>query len=189
MIIYTTAKNKEDLEGIFALQKANLKINLSAQEIEKDGFVTVSHSYKSLEILNAIEPHIIAKDGDLLVGYILAMTKQSKFEIPIIIPMFKEFEKIPFKNSWVSNFDYMVVGQVCIHKNYRGQGVFEKCFQLYKNSFAEKYNFSITEIAETNYRSRKAHSKVGFKEIHSYQDANKNEWVIVLWDWNSTTAE
>lgn len=43
MMEYTLAKSDEDLEGILSLQKANLKKNLTLQEIEKDGYVTVDH--------------------------------------------------------------------------------------------------------------------------------------------------
>ncbi|RXJ50201.1 GNAT family N-acetyltransferase [Gelidibacter gilvus] len=186
MIHYTTNKNKAYLKGICTLQKANLKNNLSDQEIEMYGFVTVDHTLEMLEDLNAIEPQIVAKDDKGVIGYVLAMTKKSKFDIPIILPMFEEFEKIDYKGRWVSEYNYLVVGQVCVHKNYRGRGVFEKCFHLYKNTFAGRYDFAITEIAVTNQRSRKAHKKVGFEEIHTYTDSYQTEWVVVLWDWNDS---
>jgi hypothetical protein len=185
MIIYTTTKNKADLKEIYALQKANLKKNLSEQEIESDGFVTVDHNWETLEKLNSIEPHIIAKDDKEIIGYVLAMTKKSRYDIPIIFPMFNEFEKITYEGKLLSDYAYMVVGQVCVHKNYRGKGVFENCYRIYKKTFVNRYDFSITEIALTNHRSRNAHKKVGFKEIHSYKDSNQNEWVIVVWDWNN----
>ena len=183
MIIYTTAANKADLNAISVLQKANLRKNLSKEDVETYGFVTVDHSLEMLEELHAIEPQIIAKDGAEVIAYVLAMTKKSRYDIPIICPMFEEFDKVIYKGKLVSDYNYMVVGQVCIHKNYRGMGVFEKCFQVYKNTFVDRYEFSITEIAVTNHRSRKAHKKVGFEEIHFYKDVNDTEWVIVVWDW------
>ena len=183
MIIYTTSRNKADLKGIYALQKANLKKNLSEQEIESDGFVTIDHNLETLEKLNAVESHIIAIDDGEIIGYVLAMTKKSKYDIPIIFPMFEEFEKITYEGKLVSEYEYMVVGQTCVHKNYRGKGIIENCFRVYKETFANRYDFSITEIALTNHRSRNAHKKVGFKEIHSYIDLNQTEWVIVVWDW------
>lgn len=187
MINYsTTYRNKADLEGISTLQKANLKKNLSNQEIETYGFVTVDHSLEMLENLNSIEPQIVAKDDKEVIGYVLAMTKLSKSDIPIILPMFEEFEKIDYNGQLVSEYNYMVVGQVCVHKNYRGKGVFEKCFQLYKDTFADRYDICITEIALANHRSRNAHKKVGFKEIHIYTDSYQTQWVIVLWDWSDS---
>src|SRR5690554_592589 len=126
MITYTTAKNEDELRGILALQKANLKKNLSEEEIKRDGFVTVDHTYELLNKLHDIAPHIIAKDKSEVVGYVLAMTKKSRFDIPIIFPMFEEFDNIVFKGKTVSDYNYMVVGQACIHKDYRGRGLVER---------------------------------------------------------------
>lgn len=183
MMKYTIAKNGDDLEGIYTLQKSNLRKNLSENEIESDGFVTVDHNRETLGKLNSIEPHIIAKEGGEIIGYILAMTKKSRFDIPIIFPMFAEFDRITYKGKVVSNYNYMVVGQACIHKNYRGKGIIEGCFRRYRKAFSKRYDFSITEIAKTNHRSLNAHKKMGFKEVHSYADSNQTEWVIVVWDW------
>ena len=185
MITYTTTKTEADLKGIYALQKANLKINLSEQEINQQGFVTVSHDLETLQKLSAIEPHIIAKDDEHIVGYVLAMTEASKYDVPIIFPMFEEFDKIIYQRKLVSEFNYMVVGQVCVHKDYRGLGIFSKCYDLYRNTFGNRYEFCITEIAVSNQRSRNAHKKIGFQEIHFYTDADQIEWVIVVWDWNN----
>lgn len=185
MIIYKKTRDKEDLKGILALQKANLKKNLSEQEIESDGFVTVDHTWETLEKLTSIEPHVIAKEDKEIIGYVLAMTKRSRNDIPIILPMFAEFDKITYAGKLVSEYNYMVVGQACVHKNYRGKGIIENCFRVYKDTFANRYDFSITEIAKTNLRSINAHKKVGFKEIHSYKDPNDNEWIIVVWDWKN----
>lgn len=184
MIRYTVKNSKSNLKGVFALQKANLKKNLSKEEIERDGFVTVDHEWETLENFSNIEPHIIALDKEKVVGYVLAMTKVSRFDLPIIFPMFDEFEKISYKGKVVAEYNYMVVGQACIHKDYRGQGIIENCFQLYKETFANRYEFSITEIAALNHRSLKAHKKVGYEEIHTYTDANETEWIVVVWDWN-----
>src|SRR5690554_7320579 len=92
MISYTTTKNEAELKGIYTLQKANLKKNLSKEAIGADGFVTVNHKWETLKKLHTIEPHVIAKDKEEVVGYVLAMTKASRFDIPIIFPMFAEFE-------------------------------------------------------------------------------------------------
>ncbi|HLV41378.1 MAG TPA: hypothetical protein VKY37_03805, partial [Brumimicrobium sp.] len=106
MITYSLTKNNSELKGILTLQKANLKRNLSKEEIEKNGFVTVDHTPEALESLANIEPHAIAKNGEKIVGYVLAMTKESRYELPIIYPMFEEFDKIIYKGKIVSDYDY-----------------------------------------------------------------------------------
>ncbi|MCO6496830.1 MAG: GNAT family N-acetyltransferase [Chitinophagaceae bacterium] len=183
MVTYTTAVSKSDLEGILKLQKANLPRNLNVAEIESQGFVTVDHSYKLLKKMNDTEPHVIAKDGDKVAGYVLAMTKELRNEIPILFPMFSVFDNIAYNGKKISDFNYMLVGQVCVDKAYRGQGVFDNCYEYYRKCYGNRYDFAITEIAVTNTRSLKAHRRVGFEEIYFYTGPDKTEWIVVIWDW------
>ena len=183
MIDYTTADTENDLGGILRLQKSNLPVNLSDDEIRSQGFVTVIHSYADLLKLNNIEPHIIAKDNGQVIAYLLAMTKQSGHDIPVLIPMFMIFEEVIFGGKMISDYNYMVVGQVCVDKQYRGQGILDKCYWRYREQFKGKYDFAITEIAATNPRSLNAHKRIGFTEIHRYSTPDDVEWSVVIWDW------
>lgn len=183
MISYTTSTTDQELLGILALQKANLADGLTAAEIESQGFVTVTHSFAELKKLNDVENHIIAKDGDSIIAYLLAMTQHSRFDIPVLIPMFEMFTQLLFSDKPISSYNYMAVGQVCVDKNYRGVGILDNCYAAYKNRFKEKYDFAITEIVCTNLRSLNAHKRIGFKEIHRYNASNNTEWSIVVWDW------
>ena len=186
MINYTTSDTRDDLAGILHLQKSNLLKALTKEEIQSQGFLTVNHSYEELKNLNDIEKHIIAKDGDKIIAYLLAMTEQSKFEIPILVPMFEIFGKTSFAGKLISDYNYIVVGQACVGKQYRGQGVLDNCYSAYKNHFINKYDFAITEIASTNTRSLNAHKRIGFKEINTYISTDKTEWHVVLWDWKES---
>lgn len=183
MVTCTAADSKSDLEGILSLQKANLARGLSPEEIQSQGFVTVDHSYEQLKKLNDIEKHVIAKDNDKVVGYVLAMTQKSRYDIPILIPMFEAFDKIVVDGKSVNAWNYIIIGQVCVDKAYRGQGIFDRCYTAYRNFYGSKYDFAITEIATTNTRSLQAHHRIGFKEINSYLAPDKTEWVVVVWDW------
>ena len=184
MIHYTTSVTKNDLQGILKLQKANLSAALSKEEIKSQGFVTVMHNYDELKKLNEIEKHIVAKEDDKIIAYLLAMTKQSKYEIPVLIPMFEMFDTIFFEGKLISLYNYIVVGQVCVDKKYRAQGIIDNCYAFYRDHFKSKYDFAITEIASTNMRSINAHKRIGFQEIHRYV-ANNTEWSIVLWNWKT----
>jgi len=184
MVNYTTANNITDLQAILALQKANLAQGLTLEERQSQGFVTVNHSFDQLKNLNDYEKHIIAKDNDKIIGYLLAMTKLSKFDIPILVPMFNAFGSILYGYRKVDDYNFIVVGQVCIDKEYRGKGILDNCYSAYKNYYSDKYDFAITEIASDNLRSINAHKRIGFKEIHSYIAPDNTEWMVVLWDWN-----
>lgn len=185
MISYTNSKSVEDLSEIITLQKRNLLQNLKDSEMKHQGFLTVAYTIDELKKMHDKEYNIIAKDQNKIVGYILAMTKKSKADIPILIPMFDCFDKIKHQGKVISNYNYIVVGQVCIDKEYRGKGLFDGSYETYKNNFKNKYDFAITEIATTNTRSRAAHKRIGFEEIYAYKDFNGTEWRIVIWDWNT----
>ena len=182
MIEFTRSKTKQDLWGILALQKENLVQNITQEEKETQGFVMVQHSYEIMESLHSIEPHIIAKDGHLVVAYCLAMTKNSRKDIPMLIPMFEQFDTLDYKGKKVSEYDYMSVGQVCVGKDYRGQGIIQQLYEAYQEAFSKNYDFAITEIATQNLRSLKAHQKVGFEVVKTFKDEFE-EWAIVIWDW------
>lgn len=182
-LVYTTSKSKKDLSGIIELQKNNLAVNLTTDEILSQGFVTVIHSLEDLQHMNAIEQHIICKDDEIVVAYLLAMTPQSQKDIPVLIPMFELFKTVLHKGKAVSLYNYIVVGQVCVDKAYRGQGILDKCYEAYKKQFERKYDFAVTEIATRNLRSIKAHQRIGFTEVHQYTSPDNEEWSIVIWQW------
>lgn len=184
MISYSTSNTKEELEGILKLQQSNLALGLTVDEIQSQGFVTVQHTYDVLKNMNDLEKHVIAKDEEAVIGYVLAMTKQSRSAVPVLVPMFEIFDQIVYSEQIISELNYIVVGQVCVGKAYRGQGIFDDCYSAYKKIYSSKYDLAITEIASTNTRSLNAHKRIGFKEIHSYIDPEKTEWVVVAWDWN-----
>lgn len=184
MIRYLRASAEADLKGILQLQQQNLAPALTAAELNSQGFVTVTHSLEMLQQLNDIEPHIIAKDGEDVVAYLLAMTAQSQDDIPVLRPMFRLFRNVPFAGKMIADFHYLVVGQVCVDKNYRSRGILDKCYALYRESFKDTYDFAVTEIAASNPRSLHAHKRIGFAEVHRYTAPDSVEWVIVVWNWN-----
>lgn len=185
MIAFMQADSKKDLEGILHLQKANLATNLSAVERQSQGFVTVMHTYEQLSKLNDDEKHIVAKDNDTVVGYLLAMTQKSKSDIPVLIPMFNIFNELFVNGRSIADHTYIVVGQVCIDKLYRGQGLLDQCYAAYKKYYRNKYTFAITEIATANARSLNAHKRIGFETLKTYKAPDNVEWEIVVWDWQN----
>ncbi|MDX1544003.1 MAG: GNAT family N-acetyltransferase [Christiangramia sp.] len=183
-ICFRLTQSEEDLHKILDLQKQNLKQNLDPDEVMTQGFVTVQHSFEQLKNLHELEPHLIAEKNDELAGYLLAMTRDSENEIPVLKPMFKRFGELQYKNEALEDFNYLVVGQVCVAKDYRGKGILDSCYAAYHEFYKEKYDFAITEIAKDNQRSLKAHLRIGFKIIDSYFDETGTEWIVILWDWN-----
>lgn len=184
-ITYGLTSTSQDLLSIIELQKANLPANITAEEKQQQGFVTVVHSIEDLTKLHDIEPHVIAKADDRVVAYLLAMTAASSQDIPVLVPMFNIFNQTVFQEKCIAEYQYLVVGQVCVDKAFRGQGILDQCYQEYRRTFADKYDFAITEIDGENRRSLRAHQRIGFEEIVRYQSPDGTDWSIVLWDWNA----
>ena len=184
MIQYTTAKTVFDLEQILTLQKVNLPNNLAESEIESQGFVTVSHAPGLLAKMNAKKPHIIAKSNNRVIGYALVMLEIFKDQIPVLVPMFEQIKSIMHEGKLMSEIDFFIMGQVCIAKDFRGQGIFKGLFEKMKTEMANDFQMIVTEVATRNIRSMKAHAKVGFKTIKEYQADNGEEWAIIAWNWS-----
>ena len=74
------------------------------------------------------------------------------------------------------------MGQVCIDKAYRGQGVFRGLYQKMKVELHKKYDLLITEVAANNPRSLRAHNAIGFKDLLIYQ-SGAIDWHLIYWNW------
>jgi predicted GNAT superfamily acetyltransferase len=183
MIYFITITSDVEIREVIALQKMNLAQNLSKEQLASQGFVTVVHSFETLKKMNDTEASIVAKDDQKVIAYLLAMTNASKNDIPVLVPMFDAFDKVVYNNKKIASFHYIVVGQVCVAEGYRGTGILDDCYDAYKSHFENKYDFAITEIHKNNTRSIRAHARIGFELVHSYKDADGNDWDIVIWDW------
>ncbi|MCC9136584.1 GNAT family N-acetyltransferase [Pontibacter silvestris] len=182
MLTFSLVSDNAEIESILLLQKANLACNLSAEEIASQGFVTVAHNPELLRKMNEAAPSIIAKDENKVIGYAIAMTQDFKNDVPVLIPMFQAMDKLEYKGKKLHEFSYVVSGQVCVAKEYRGQQVFDQLYHTYKEKYAGQYDLIVTEIASRNSRSLKAHGRIGFEVLHSYLAPDGENWEIVIWD-------
>lgn len=182
MIVITQVSQDAEIEQILDLQQRNLPKNISKQEALEQGFLTVQHDFALLKKMNHLAPSVIAKDNDTLVGYCMAMSSDLEKDIPVLVPMFEMLRQIDYQGRKVSDYQYIVMGQICIDKAYRGLGIFDKMYQYFKDCYKIHYQILITEVATRNTRSMKAHQRVGFQVLHEYQDET-DHWALVGWDW------
>ncbi|MFT6334647.1 MAG: RimJ/RimL family protein N-acetyltransferase [Halioglobus sp.] len=178
MITYATAKSRSDLNQILKLQKANLKSSISLEEYKKEGFVTLEHDIKLLEELNAPYAHIIAKDGLKVIGYALVTIPEKISSIPFLQATIEELRDVEYHQNKVLDLKYFIMGQVCIDKSCRGQGIFQGLYQKMKDEMKSDFEIIITEIETNNKRSMRAHEKVGFEILKTHRESDA-DWVIV----------
>ena len=74
--------------------------------------------------------------------------------------------------------NYMAMGQICIAKTHRGQGIFRKLYQTMKEKLPKGFDTIITEVDGKNKRSLVAHTAIGFNTLTIY-NSNGKEWHVL----------
>ncbi len=188
--IITTVQSEADVRGILLLQQQNLKKNLSKEEMASQGFVTVEHEYAVLKAMNEAQASVIAKDGDTVVAYCLAMLPAFRHDVKELKVLFEEIDQIEYEGKFLKDFKYVVMGQVCVGKGFRSIGLFDKMYQKLREELSNTFELCGTDISINNPRSLKAHGRVGFVGVKDFEDFALNEvWRIVLWDWRNTQTD
>jgi ribosomal protein S18 acetylase RimI-like enzyme len=175
----TEAKSREELKEILLLQEKNHRDTLSNLE---DGFVSLKHELPLLEKMNVVTPQIIAKAENKVVAFALVMPVAFKKDVPVLLPLFEMLENVSYKGKKIVDYSYYVMGQICVDEAYRGMGIFDRLYAKHKEIYSNQFDICVTEIASRNKRSMKAHQRVGFEIVHTFQD-KLDEWNIVVWDW------
>ncbi len=174
----------QDLDGISRLSSANLKTTLlNEEDIKTEGYVTWQYPVTLLQKLHQYHPSVVAFAEKQIVGYALIVLREARVDHPEFDVVLDRLDPILYKEKPLGSYNYYAMGQVCVAKNYRGEGVFRKLFETHKKQMQGQYEFVVTTIAVGNPRSIRAHEAVGFKIIHEFDDHFGN-WIVVVWDWN-----
>ena len=165
------------------MQALNLKQNITAEEAIEQGFLTAAYTIEYLQEMNAVSPSIIAKDGDKVVGYALVATKDIRKGHDLIEGLFDAIDACEYNGKLLRDVNYVVVGQLCVAKEYRGQDLVQKLYGHFRDCLSNEFTYLVTDVAKANLRSLKAHKKRGFQVINELTYGGFG-WDIVLWDWN-----
>ncbi len=171
-----------ELQGIKGLQEVNLSRNISSDEATREGFLTASYTIDFLEEMHRDEPSIIAKVDDEVVGYALVSTKKMRSRHDLLEGLFNVIDNCVYNHQSLSEINYIVVGQLCVAKNFRGQGLVQRLYGHFKDCLHDQYDYLVTDVAKDNIRSLKAHQKTGFQVISELKYGGL-DWNVVLWDW------
>lgn len=139
--------------------------------------MTIKHELDLLKAMHDEESHIVAKHEGRVVGYALVMSMKFRNEIDVIKSLFVKLQSLLDDST-----TYVVMGQICIDKVYRRQGIFKGLYREMQQQLSHKYDVVITGISAKNSRSLSAHKAVGFTDLLMYEDNGKT-WHIVQWNW------
>lgn len=177
----------DEIVGIKKLQNENLKQNLSNEQKTLGGFLTADYTIEFLQEMNEAQPSVVAKaENGEVIGYVLAATKEIAPKHPILVGLMETIIPFSYEEQPIQDLPFIIVGQVCIAKEYRGTGLFYRLYQYFAESMKGKYRCCITEVDDKNQRSVNAHQKCGFQIIHSGESGNNDGvyWHLILWDWS-----
>ncbi len=176
---YGTASTDDELHQIIKLQRDNHTSSVSPLQAREEGFVTVMHSFPLLKEMNKAAPQIIARDSERVVGYALVMLKSFSEMIPVLQPMFDKLRAVKYEQRTITDHSFYVMGQICIDRSYRGQGVFDALYQKHEEIYGGGFELCVTSVSTSNVRSMRAHERVGFRIVHTFRDA-MDEWNILV---------
>ena len=182
-IITKLVTNEQELLEIESLNQKNSKKNLTQNEIDKEGYVSWQYSFELLKNIHQFAPSIITIANNQVIGYALTCTTACNVVHPELNKLFTTIKEIQYNSKKLFDYNFYLMGQICIDKKYRGQGVFKSLYDFHKQIYSSKYQFIFTTISTENQRSIKAHLKQGFKIIETIDD-HFGKWVAVIWDWN-----
>jgi ribosomal protein S18 acetylase RimI-like enzyme len=171
-----------EILGIKALQEENLRTNITDEEALSQGFLTASYTMEYLREMNAAAPTVIAKDGEIIAGYAMVATKPVRNGHDLMADLFDTIDRTFYQGKLLKESEYVVVGQLCVAKAYRGLGLVQKLYGHFRDCYADQYEYLVTDVAQANARSLKAHMKSGFQVIDTLTYGGI-KWDIVLWDW------
>lgn len=176
-----TQANLQDMDGVFALLRANHVSNVPEEE-KKNGFVTTNLTVEQMTALIEKENGVtIAKDDDgKVVAFALAASWEFWAEWPLFAYMIQELDKFECEGVTLTKENSYQYGPVCIDKNVRGTGVFEKVFFASLANYADKYPYMATFINQINPRSYAAHTrKALMTEAGTFPFNNNNYYMMV----------
>lgn len=179
---FCLVSNEREIMGIKALQEENLRTNITDEEALSQGFLTASYTMEYLREMNAAAPTVIAKDGDIIAGYAMVATQAVRSGHDLMADLFDTIDRTTYHDKLLKETDYVVVGQLCVAKAYRGLGLVQKLYGHFRDCYADRYEYLVTDVAQANTRSLKAHMKSGFQVIDTLTYGGI-KWDIVLWDW------
>jgi ribosomal protein S18 acetylase RimI-like enzyme len=182
MLKATIVTNEDQLLQIHHLNQENLRQNLDEVTKQNEGFVSWLYSSDLLKKMHGLSPSIIVMNDDQVVAYALTTLKESKLFHPDLQIMFDHLQTLYYNNTPLFSHRFYCMGQICVSKKYRGQGLVNMLYQKHREIYAPDYEFILTEISTKNIRSLKAHEKIGFQTIYTYSDAT-DEWDVVVWNW------
>ena len=170
-----------DVDGVLALQKLYLVTNLTESE-KTGGFVTTPFTIPQLHEVIQKQELFVAKGANKIIGYLFTGSWIFFKQWPIfdyMTTLLPALNFLEFEITLTNSFQY---GPICIHKEYRGNGLIMPLFEFMRIQMLKKYPLALTFINKNNIPSTKAHvEKLKWTIIGDFK-FNKNDYLILAYN-------
>ena len=154
--------SERDLDGILALQEAN--------QPERGGTLSALLSREQVEAMLADLPLLVARRGDVIVGYLLATSRATVAAVPVIRAMLAAYAGAP---------DAYVYGPIVVAESERGRGLAQRLFESLRRRIPGREG--ILFIRADNSVSLRAHEKMGVVPCGTFRH-NERDYVVLSYE-------
>ena len=151
-----------DLDGVLALQEVN--------QPERGGTLSARLDRGQLEAMLADLPLVVARRGGAIVGYLLAASKRTVADVPVIRAMLAAYAGKP---------DAYVYGPIVVADAERGRGLAQRLFESLRKRLPGREG--ILFIRADNSASLRAHEKMGVVPRGSFRH-NERDYVVLSYE-------
>ncbi len=178
-IHYRRAANS-DFPQILALQAQNLRWNLD-EERQQQGFLSVEYGEDDLAAINNGLGIYVALEGERLLAYAMAETREFAGQVPLIAHMASRFPDAAFRDRGVTQLRHFIYGPVCIDRAARGRGLLNGLLQAMSSALSAHFDIGIAFIAQSNIHSYHAHvRKNGMAVIDEFEFDSRRFWTVAF---------
>jgi len=169
-----------DIEATLTLHY-KYQVDSIAEEDKADGFVTTPFTKEQLtELITAENGLFIAKDGDMVLAYVMAASWGFWSAWPMFAHMITGLPNLTYAGQSLSTENSYQYGPICVDKCVRGSGMVEQIFEFSKQAMAERYPIMVTFINKNNPRSYAAHTrKLGMELIQEFEYNDNHYYELV----------
>jgi predicted GNAT superfamily acetyltransferase len=153
---------ERDLDGILALQETN--------QPERGGTLSAQLSRIQIRAMLADLPLVVARRGGVIVGYLLAASKPTVAEVPVIRAMLAAYPGEP---------DAYVYGPIVVTAAERGRGLAQQLFESLRARLPDREG--ILFIRTDNSASLRAHKKMGVVPRGTFRH-NDRDFVVLSYE-------
>lgn len=164
-----------DINGVIELQGKNLLANIPENEWE-NGFVTTPFTVGQIESIVTFNGLFVGESDKRIVAYAFAGSWEYFSQWAIFPFMVSRLAQLNFRTEVIAIENSFQYGPICIDKNYRGSGVFQKLFEAMRIAMSKQYPIGVTFINKINKRSFEAHTKKLKMDVIDEFEFNSNNY-------------